>query len=75
MARSPQLRVSLSEKEYEQIQNVARELGISESMLGRNLIRSAIDDMNLFKKVGLIKLIGMVRSRNEMMGKKLMATK
>lgn len=57
-----QVSVSLGLNELERLDAIAKRLGMSRSMLVRNLIRSGIDDLKTLERMGVVGLISAVRA-------------
>lgn len=69
VARETKLFIKVSEEEAEELEKLAIYLEIPKSVLVRNLTLSALEDAQIFKKLGLLKLAKGLRKTSEAIDK------
>lgn len=63
--RSVQLKIKLTEEEAKEVEELAKEIGITKSKLIRNLLLGDLDDTNFLNKIDILPLIKNIRDLKE----------
>jgi len=68
VGRLPQAQVSFTHEELAVIDGYAKKLMLSRSNFLRNLVLASLDDVRVLDAIGVVGVVGLVRSLNEASG-------
>ena len=63
--RDKEIKISLTQNEMERIEKIAKKIGITKSVLARNLVLAGLEDAELLNKLGLFDAVKMIEKIRE----------